>query len=377
MEIRHRSRALWGVGLSTLLIFAACARSGPDVSSRPAASDPAPLVDPGDIIAGGPPPDGIPPIDRPRFLAPSAVDFLDAQEPVLSLEVGGDARAYPLQILIWHEIVNDVVGNTPVTITYCPLCNTGIAFKRPRIEGRLLDFGTSGKLYRSNLLMYDRQTKTLWAQATGRAVMGRLTGTQLEFLPVHLVSWADWRAGHPSGKVLSRDTGADRPYGQNPYEGYDREDSTPFLFKGDLDPPLPPLARVVGVRIGGDAVAFPYERLRARAVGGWAVAESTVGSIPVVVVWKQGALSALDAGEIAASRAVGAVGVFDARVDGRTFIFQADSMGVADTETGSRWDILGRAVAGPLAGRELTAIIATDSFWFDWAAFYPETRIFT
>ncbi|MFN2590251.1 MAG: DUF3179 domain-containing protein, partial [Actinomycetota bacterium] len=245
-------------GLAATVFLSACSRATVDVRASQGAGDPSPLIDPAAIVAGGPPPDGIPPIDRPRFVAPSAVDFLDPREPVLALEVGGDTRAYPLQIMIWHEIVNDVVGAMPVVVTYCPLCNTGIAFERPRLGGRLLDFGTSGKLYRSNLLMYDRQTKSLWAQATGHAVVGDLTGTQLRFLPVQLVAWSDWRAANPRGKVLSRRTGYDRPYGENPYVGYDDERSSPFLFEGDLDPRLPPLARVVGVRIDGETMAFPY-----------------------------------------------------------------------------------------------------------------------
>jgi len=219
-----------------MVLLSACSRPEPGATAASGGSGPTPLVDPADIISGGPPPDGIPPIDDPKFADAAAVDFLSPQEPVISLVLGHDARAYPAQILVWHEIVNDTVGGVPVTVTYCPLCNTGIAFRRPVIEGKLLDFGTSGKLYHSNLVMYDRQTESLWPQALGQAVMGPLTGTKLELVPVQMVAWADWLAEHPQGRVLSTDTGADRPYGQNPYEGYDRPDSAPFLFQGTPDP---------------------------------------------------------------------------------------------------------------------------------------------
>jgi hypothetical protein len=176
-----------------------------------------PLVDPDDLISGGPPPDGIPPIDDPKFLSPVGATFLADGEPVLAVEIDGDARAYPLQIMTWHEIVNDEIGGVPVAVTYCPLCNTGIAFERPTIDGELLDFGTSGKLYNSNLVMYDRQSGTYWAQATGQALVGPYSGEQLQFVPARILSFGDWREEHPDGLVLSRDTGHERPYGENPY----------------------------------------------------------------------------------------------------------------------------------------------------------------
>jgi hypothetical protein len=142
-----------------------------------------PLVDPEEIISGGVPPDGIPPIDHPKFLGPAEVRFLSPQEPVVAVEVNGIAKAYPVRILMWHEIVNDDFAGVPVLVTYCPLCNTGIAFLRPTIDGELLDFGTSGKLYRSNLVMYDRQTNSYWPQALGQAVVGPLLGEELESIP--------------------------------------------------------------------------------------------------------------------------------------------------------------------------------------------------
>jgi hypothetical protein len=367
------------------VVSTACASggAGPGASTRrhatsdeTASSTTSPLVDPNEIVSGGPPPDGIPPIDEPKFQRPDEVDWLSPDEPVIAIELNGDSRAYPAQILIWHEIVNDTVGGFPVTVTYCPLCNTGVAFRRPTIDGQLLDFGTSGKLYKSNLVMYDRQTKSLWPQVTGQAVIGPLTGERLEFVPLQMVSWEDWQAQNPGGLVLSRDTGADRDYGYNPYEGYDQEDSPPFLFDGDPDPRLPPKARVVGVLVGDEAVAFPYSALRSRATGGWAAVVEPVGGRAVLVVWKAGTVSAVDQPLIAESSDVGSTGVFDPVVDERDLGFHATPHGVIDEETGSVWDIFGRAVEGPLTGRQLNRIVSIESFWFDWAAFHPDTEIF-
>jgi hypothetical protein len=328
------------------------------------------------IISGGPPPDGIPPIDRPRFVDPAEVQ-LAGQEPVISVEHRGEAKAYPVRILMWHEIVNDEIGEEPVTVTYCPLCNTAVAFRRPVIDGELLDFGTSGRLYHSNLVMYDRQTGTFWSQATLEAIVGPLAGRRLEFLPAQIVSWADWRAAHPTGLVLSQNTGFDRAYGQNPYEAYDSANNDdPFLFTGDPDPRLRPTARVLGVSAGGIPMAFPYDEIHRFAVEGFSVAQTQVGSRDVVVFWKQGTASALDQPEIAASRDVGSATAYEPRSGDLLLHFEATSGGFVDTETGSRWDVFGRAVEGPLRGQRLRALPAVDHFWFSWAAFFPDTEIY-
>ncbi|MBI4259734.1 MAG: DUF3179 domain-containing protein [Actinobacteria bacterium] len=335
------------------------------------------LVDPDLIISGGPPPDGIPPIDDPKFLSPDEVGFLTANEPVLSVVVDDEAKAYPLRIMMWHEIVNDEIGGSPVTVTYCPLCNTGIAFRRPVVDGDLLDFGTSGRLYNSNLVMYDRQTETYWSQATGQAILGDLVGMELEFVPAQVVSWGDWRATYPGGRVLSQDTGWDRAYGQNPYQGYDSPDNDrPFLFVGTPDPRLVATTRVLGVSVGSSAIAIPYEELVATARDGASVAEAEVGGSPVVVLWKEGTASALDQAEIAASRDVGSATAYDPRSGGVLLRFAPEGGGFVDMQTGSRWDIFGRAVSGPLEGTQLEALPAVDHFWFSWAAFFPETEIY-
>lgn len=329
------------------------------------------------IVSGGPPPDGIPPIDEPRFVDPASVRWLVGQEPVISLELNGEAKAYPIRILMWHEIVNDTIGGEAVTVTYCPLCNTAIAFRRPIIDGELLDFGTSGRLFRSNLVMYDRQTGTYWSQAMLEAIVGPLAGRRLELLPAQIVSWGDWRKAHPSGRVLSQDTGFDRAYGQNPYQGYDSPgNDDPFLFAGEPDPRLPATAHVLGVEASGRQMAFEYEDLARRAEDGHAVEQTRVGGQDVVVFWKRGTASALDQPKIATSRDVGSATAYEPRSRGRLLHFEAAPDGFVDVETRSRWDLFGRAVDGPLRGARLRAVPAVDHLWFSWAAFFPDTEIY-
>ncbi|MBI4588475.1 MAG: DUF3179 domain-containing protein [Candidatus Rokubacteria bacterium] len=329
------------------------------------------LVSLDEILPGGPPPDGIPAIDRPKFVAPKEADgWLTAKEPVLAVELNGEARAYPLQILTWHEIVNDTIGGRAVSVTYCPLCNSGIVFDR-RIGEKTYDFGTSGMLYKSDLVMYDRQTHSLWAQMEGRAIVGDLAGVRLTMLPANTLAYGDWKRLYPGGQVLSRDTGHGRMYGRNPYDGYDQPNSHPFLYFDKVDPRLPPKERVAGVLIGDKARAYPFGLLANRKV----VADA-VGGHPVVVFYRPGTLSALDHALIAQSREVGATAVFSPVVDGKVLTFEATAGGFRDTETKSLWSLLGRCYEGALSGKALRPIVHIDAFWFAWAAFQPRTDIY-
>lgn len=323
-----------------------------------------------EVISGGPPPDGIPAIDRPDFVSLAAADaWLKGAEPVLALRIGSDARAYPLQILMWHEIANDVVGGKPVAVTYCPLCNSGLVFERV-VDGVTLDFGTSGKLYKSDLLMYDRQTHSLWAQMEGRAVVGDRAGTRLTPVPANTIAYEDFKAIYPHGKVLSRDTGHRRAYGRNPYEGYDQPDGRPFLFRGQLDSRRPPKERVVGIAVGETARAYPWPLLESRGV-----IHDTLAGTRLVIFYRPGALSALDDSDMAGSRAVGATAVFSPVADGRILTFEAVTGGFRDHETGSVWNLLGHAIRGPAAGTRLRPVPHVDAFWFAWAAFHPKTTL--
>ncbi|MDK3256728.1 DUF3179 domain-containing protein [Blastococcus capsensis] len=330
---------------------------------------PDPLVDESEVISGGPPPDGIPPIDTPRFVPAADVNWLTPDEPVLAPAIGETARAYPVRIMIWHEIVNDSIDGRPVVVTYCPLCNSALAFDR-RLGDRVLTFGTSGLLYRSDLVMYDRQTESLFSQIEGRAIAGVLAGAELERIPVQTVTWAQWQQANPDGWVLSRETGVSRDYGANPYTGYDSPDGSPFLFEGEPDPRLPAMQRVAGLGSAEDPVAVPLADV---VEGG--VVELIVGGGPVVVWAVEGLRSPLDEQRVHQGRPVGATGAFDPVVDGNHLRFSRDGDHFVDAGTGSRWNVLGQAVDGPLAGTRLEPVEHLDTFWFAWAAFHPATRI--
>jgi Protein of unknown function (DUF3179) len=259
-----------------------------------------------EFLSGGPAKDGIPALDHPRFVPVEDAGFLEQREPVIEMVSNGDARAYPLQILTWHEIVNDRVGGVPVTVTFCPLCNTAIAFDR-RLRGRTLDFGTTGKLRNSDLVMYDRQTESWWQQFGGEGVVGRYAGAKLHQLPVRIVAWREFERAHPDGKVLSRDTGYDRPYGQNPYEGYDDVDSPPiFPAANSDDDRLAPKERVVFVERDGKSVAVPFSVLARKMV-----VRIEVGKHRLVIRYRRGIASALDSQSIGAGRDVGAAQVLE------------------------------------------------------------------
>ncbi len=326
-----------------------------------------------EILSGGPPKDGIPAIDEPKFTSVyEADDWIQGVEPVIFVQVGNDARAYPIQILIWHEIVNDTVGDLPLTVTFCPLCNTAIAFERT-INGQVLDFGTTGRLRYSNLIMYDRQTETWWQQGDGRAIVGEQVGSRLAFYPAVIISWDEFKTSHPGGKVLSRETGFTRSYGRNPYVGYDDVRRPPFLYDGPVTPGvLPPVARVLTLELGGETVAYPYDTLAELKV-----VNDLVGGNELVVFWTPGTASPLDSGSTAGGRDVGAANAFLRLLDGQSLTFRFDGMDIVDNETGSSWNVLGIAQSGPLAGKQLTPVVAVNHFWFSWAAFMPETRVFT
>ena len=335
---------------------------------------PEPLVDPDRIFPGGPPPDGIPPIDAPSFVSVAEADayLLDA-EPVVLLEIDGDARAYPVQVLVWHEIVNDVVGGVPVSVTYCPLCNSAVSYRR-EVAGEVTTFGTSGLLYQSALVMYDRATESLWTHFDGRAVVGARAGVELEPIGSPLLAWADFKSSHPGGRVLDRDaTGHNRAYGTNPYTGYDNPDGVPFLFRGGADDRARAMQRVVGITMGDESVAISLDALVDQA--GFAVLPLTVGGRDLIVLWAAGQASALEASGIAEGRDIGSVGVFVAELDGEPISLEAGEAGFTDTSTGSTWTVTGAAVAGPAAGRQLERIPHLDTFWFAWSTYRSGTSL--
>ncbi len=326
-------------------------------------------IDLADIIALLPP-DAIPSIDAPNFdTIDGAEAWLEPAEPVIAFVHNGDARAYPLHILTWHEIVNDVVGDEPVIVTYCPLCNSAIVFSRT-VDGEVREFGVSGKLRRSDLIMFDRTNESLWQQLTGEAIVGVDAGTVLDFLPALIVSFEEFAAAHPAGMVLNQDTGHFRNYGQNPYVYYDTQERMVVSVPEFDDTRLDAKERVLAVELNGESAAFAW-----RALSELVVIEAEIGGQPVVAFWQPGALSALDQAFIVGSRNVGSAGAFIPVLDGERLAFEERDGAIVDVGTGSTWNVLGLAVDGPLAGSQLEQVVSGSHFWFAWSVFKPETRV--
>lgn len=333
------------------------------------------VVDPNDIFSGGPPPDGIPPIDDPVYAPISEIDFIDNDnEGVVVVEINGEVKAFPIQILIWHEIVNDEVGGVPVTVTYCPLCNSALVFERQFGE-RLLDFGTSGELYQSALVMFDRQTESLWAHFTGQGIVGHYAGAQLQLVPAQTLGWGSFVEAFPAAEVLTLDTGADRPYGENPYVGYDDASTSPIggFISQPIDDAFGAKDRVVGVIDENGTYAVLLEDLAASGVVAIDEADR-----PLVILHTSGLNSALEQRAVDGGRDVGQTGTFVAVAeDGTPLTFVRDGEMFTDAETGSTWSILGRATAGPLQGQQLQAVPHLDTFWFSWSTYQPDHVLVT
>ncbi len=311
------------------------------------------------------PRDQIRPIDDPIYEDIAAADeWLDDRELGILLDLAGEARFYPVRILTSHEIVNDELADIPFSLTYCPLCNTAAAFDR-RVDGQVLRFGVSGLLRKSDLVMWDDVTVSLWQQINGEAIVGDFAGTQLEFLPTALVPWSEFKANHPEGQALSRESGPFN-YGSNPYVGYTSRSEPYGFFDEELDPRYPALSRVVGVRIDDAIKAYPFEVIAAeRAVN------DEVNGVPIAVFWGAAeAADPLDSAVIAEGQAIGTGVAFDRRVDGHVLTFAAEASDkFVDAETGTTWSLLGVAIDGPLSGAELEPVIHQNEFWFAWAAF--------
>ena len=320
-----------------------------------------------EVLSGGVGRDGIPPIDDPTFDTQDIADvWLQDQSPVISITLNDVARAYPLAILTRHEIVNDVIGEIPIAVTFCPLCNSAIVFDR-RVDGDVLRFGVSGFLRNSDLIMWDDKTQSWWQQFTGEGIVGTYTGTLLDIVPSQVVSYGAFKAQYPAGEVLSTEG---RNYGVNPYVGYDSS-AQPFLFTGIPDNRLFATARILGAEINDVTVAYPFETLAEQNL-----INDTLADVDVVALWQSGAVSALDSAEIANSRDVGMAGLFERNLDGQTLTFSVNNGAIVDDQTGSTWNVFGTATDGELAGSQLTQINAFPHFWFAWAAFHPETTVY-
>lgn len=310
------------------------------------------------IISGGPPPDGIPPVERPQYVPADEGNKLYREDTIVDgVVAGGIARAYPRIITVWHEIVNETFDGRPVAITYCPLTGSTVVFSGALADGRATTFGTSGRLYNSNLVMYDRATRSLWPQLLGIAVEGQRRGERLRELPLAVTTtWARWKKKFPRTEVLSQDTGHLRAYGTWPYGDYDTSSAVFFPVEA-RDVRFHPKKIVVGVREGDAAAALAKDELLKREVVNF-----DVGGAPFVAI---------------ADPDLAALRVFRRSTPRGALRFEPAAGGVEDAESRSRWSPDGEAVKGPLAGTKLEQVSAFDVQWFAWFAYYPQTAVLT
>ncbi|MGE3725046.1 MAG: DUF3179 domain-containing protein [Candidatus Sericytochromatia bacterium] len=324
-----------------------------------------------ELEAGVPEKDGIPAILNPLFeSAEQAQSWLQLKEPVIALIINQTARAYPLQILIWHEIVNDQLAQTPVLVSFCPLCYSALVFKR-QINDETFSFGVSGMLRHSDLVMYDHQSESLWQQFSGEAIVGEKTGLNLIQIPSQILSFEQFQQLYPTGEILSRPLNSDRAYGKNPYVGYDHIDQRPFRFREIPDPRLPPMERVIAIQVENQAKAYPYSISRQAKV-----IHDCLNNRELVIFHEEGPVSAVDQADISLSQSTGSTGVFESVAQGRSLHFYWTAQGFRDRETGSYWDISGKAFSGPLEGERLKPYPHGDFFAFAWLVFRPESLIF-
>lgn len=329
-------------------------------------------VDFSEIISGGPPKDGIPALTDPIMESVDAgANWLVDQSPVIAVEIDGEARAYPQAILMRHEIANDVINGVPVAVTFCPLCNSSIVFDR-RVEGDTLEFGVSGMLRNSDMIMYDRQTDSWWQQFTGEGIVGHYNETLLDIVPSIVIGFGDFAERYPDGLVMAANQGYSSFYGRNPYVGYADSDPSRFLFQGQIDPRLPGTERVLAYGDGETYIAYAFETLREQIA-----INDTVGDTDVLAIWQPGVADALDQAIIDESRDLGTAALYNRQLGDQILSFSVDENGnIVDDQTGSTWSLFGEAIDGQLAGSQLRQLIAAPHFWFAWAAFHPETMVY-
>jgi hypothetical protein len=315
--------------------------------------------------------EGVPALDQPAHVAPEVATWLDAGEPVVGVAAGGEARAYPLRILDWHELVNDTLGGVPLALVYCTLSGSAIAYDARGAGNEAQGFVSSGLLHRSNKLMLDRVTRTLWSQLSGRPVLGPLAadGRRLAPLPAVVTSWGAWRKRHPETTVLSLDTGHQRPYLPGmPYGSYFQ--SAQKMFPAlELRRELPTKERVFGLLVDDVAKAWPLRKLiDAR------VTNDAIGPAGVVLVALEGRVrvagESRDAGRVE-YEAGGAVRAY--RGGEREFSLGPDDTTLRD-ESGAPWQIEEEALVGP-DGARAPRLPGTLAYWFAWQAFHPETLV--
>lgn len=320
-----------------------------------------------EIVSGGVPRDGIPPIYDPKYVSIESADkWLEDSEPVIVFEKGDFVRAYPLRILIWHEIVNDEFQGRSFIVTFCPLCNSAIVYNT-YFDGQNHRFGVSGKLRNSDLIMWDHETETWWQQITGEAIVGKLTGQKLEVFPSALLSYGDFKRLRPKGQVLSQeDTGYGRRYGDNPYVRYDSS-RRPFLMVGEIDNRLPPLSRVLGVIWEGNPYTLPFQEMQDRF---WGIYRK--GQESLIFLNFSKANSSLDEEEIAQSKLVPHITVWMNPKNRPIEGFEKRNDDWIDTIYQLEWNALGEGKRNGKVVMQLEPVLYSTHFAFAWLSFYSK-----
>ena len=272
---------------------------------------------------------------------------------------------------MYHEIINDYLADQAISVTYCPLCNAPMVFSREH-EGELLDFGTTGKVYSSNLVMYDRQSESWWLQFTGEGVVGKYAGNRLKLLASQIVSFDQFKAEHPLGEVLSKETGFNKKYGINPYAHYDsRRLPIGWFYRKPFDDRLPAMERVLGVVDEDYAAVFPFSYLKKQPL-----MQASVGNLELLIISKPGVASSVDDRIISESKDILAAAAFSRNVDGRLLDFEFKENVIIDSQTQSTWNMFGQAISGELEGVRLKQLDRGVYFSFVWLEFYPDSLIF-
>ena len=307
------------------------------------------------------------PVDAPLFASIKSAHWLDDNALVIVLELNGESRAYPLAVLVNHQIVNDIMQGIPIAVTYCPMCNSALVFKR-RVGDQDLRFGVSGATRNSGFLMWDDKTQSWWQQFTGEAIVGDYMGTHLEVLPSKIVTWEAFSKWHPMGRVLAGDeTLGPLKYSPERITQYERID--PHVDK-PMDKRLATKERVLAAIVNNEAVAYPFSLLAT-----WGVVNDTVGGETVVAFWQAGDQE--QGNGVEEGQHVGMAVLFYRTVEGQTLTFMLREGSIVDEETGSHWTIFGKAIQGPLKNTRLEQVNSSAYYWFAWINTYPETRLFT
>lgn len=321
-----------------------------------------------------------PKIDYPKFIGKEeGLREFFKHEPVISVAINGETKAYPLNILTMHEISNDSLGGIPILPTYCPLCNSSIVYdRRLKHKGKeyLLDFEVSGMLRNSDMIMADKQTETWWQQLMGLGLVGELADVRLEVIPSLVISVDDFFSRYPNGKILSPETGTTSQvrYGTNPYENYDNENNKPYERYFDhtkLDARLSPMERLIDIKGSDGYKVYPFSVIAKEGV-----INDHYDGRNIVIFYKEGTVSVLDKKEIAKSKDIGSATVFSSELENKILTFEKIKGEFVDKETNSIWDITGRCIRGQLKGKELMPEIHSNHFAFAWFSFHPESEIY-